>query len=120
MMVSSSIMSSMEEDLKREETKSQQNSWANWKRGGIIGAAALTGGTLLAVTGGMATANFLTEIIIEVAKSKLGIICMNSQISFPQGLLHPLLARDWVPWLLLWEVSCLQLGQVVLLEQQLL
>lgn len=26
--------------------------WEQWKRGGIIGAAALTGGTLLAITGG--------------------------------------------------------------------
>lgn len=26
---------------------------ANWKRGGVIGAAALTGGTLMAITGGI-------------------------------------------------------------------
>ncbi|KAL5704949.1 hypothetical protein ACHQM5_023305 [Ranunculus cassubicifolius] len=34
-----------------EEIKSQESSWSGWKRGSIIGAAALTGGTLMAVTG---------------------------------------------------------------------
>lgn len=38
----------------KEETQSKSK-WATIKRGGIIGAAALTGGTLLAVTGGMAS-----------------------------------------------------------------
>ncbi|KAL5713408.1 hypothetical protein ACHQM5_015485 [Ranunculus cassubicifolius] len=37
-----------------EEIKSQESSWSGWKRGSIIGAAALTGGTLMAVTGGLA------------------------------------------------------------------
>lgn len=43
-----------EEELKEDETKSPKSSWAKWKRGGIIGAAALTGGTLMAITGGLA------------------------------------------------------------------
>ncbi|KAI8541188.1 hypothetical protein RHMOL_Rhmol08G0042200 [Rhododendron molle] len=43
-----------EEQSKEEETQSPKSSWAKWKRGGIIGAAALTGGTLLAITGGLA------------------------------------------------------------------
>ncbi|KAK3224258.1 hypothetical protein Dsin_011283 [Dipteronia sinensis] len=42
------------EESKDEETKSKESKWAKWKRGGIIGAAALTGGTLLAITGGLA------------------------------------------------------------------
>lgn len=29
------------------------STWEQWKRGSMIGAAALTGGTLLAITGGM-------------------------------------------------------------------
>jgi hypothetical protein len=29
-----------------------QSRWSQWKRGGLIGAAAVTGGTLLAITGG--------------------------------------------------------------------
>lgn len=32
--------------------KETEGKWSKWKRGGIIGAAALTGGTLLAITGG--------------------------------------------------------------------
>lgn len=42
--------------LKEKESEavdpSPKSSWAKWKRGGIIGGAALAGGTLLAVTGG--------------------------------------------------------------------
>ncbi|GAB2252334.1 hypothetical protein Droror1_Dr00005181 [Drosera rotundifolia] len=42
------------EESKEEESKSEESSWTKWKRGGIIGAAAITGGTLLAITGGLA------------------------------------------------------------------
>lgn len=42
-----------EKETKEEETSSPKNSWEKWKRGGIIGAAALTGGTLMAITGGI-------------------------------------------------------------------
>lgn len=42
-----------QEEQKNEEASSSENKWAKWKRGGIIGAAALTGGTLMAITGGM-------------------------------------------------------------------
>ena len=41
--------------LKEKETEDvshPKSKWAKWKRGGIIGGAALAGGTLLAVTGG--------------------------------------------------------------------
>ncbi|XP_042019878.1 transmembrane and coiled-coil domain-containing protein 4-like isoform X3 [Salvia splendens] len=43
--------------LKEKETEDvshPKSKWAKWKRGGIIGGAALAGGTLLAVTGGLA------------------------------------------------------------------
>ena len=45
--------------LKEEESKeqkaqsSEEDTWAKWKRGGIVGAAAITGGTLMAISGGM-------------------------------------------------------------------
>ncbi|XP_044508698.1 transmembrane and coiled-coil domain-containing protein 4-like [Mangifera indica] len=42
------------EESKEEEAKSPKSKWAKWKRGGIIGAAALAGGTLMAITGGLA------------------------------------------------------------------
>ncbi|XP_010526790.1 PREDICTED: transmembrane and coiled-coil domain-containing protein 4 isoform X2 [Tarenaya hassleriana] len=42
------------EETKEDESLSPQSRWAKWKRGGIIGAAALTGGTLMAITGGLA------------------------------------------------------------------
>ncbi|KAL2905432.1 Transmembrane and coiled-coil domain-containing protein 4 [Bienertia sinuspersici] len=40
--------------IKKEEPDSEKSKWAKWKRGGIIGAAAVTGGALLAITGGLA------------------------------------------------------------------
>ncbi|KAM3758598.1 hypothetical protein ACB098_01G056700 [Castanea mollissima] len=53
--VASSLMAS-EKDEGAEEKKSEtpDSSWDTWKRGSIIGAAALTGGTLMAITGGLA------------------------------------------------------------------
>ncbi|XP_019421555.1 PREDICTED: transmembrane and coiled-coil domain-containing protein 4-like [Lupinus angustifolius] len=43
-----------EQESNNEEIRPKESKWAKWKRGGIIGAAAITGGTLLAVTGGLA------------------------------------------------------------------
>ncbi|XP_068646734.1 uncharacterized protein [Aristolochia californica] len=37
-----------------KDTEHTESTWSSWKRGGLIGAAALTGGTLLAITGGLA------------------------------------------------------------------
>ncbi|KAI4316884.1 hypothetical protein L6164_024818 [Bauhinia variegata] len=42
------------ENAKDEDSKISESDWDKWKRGGIIGAAALTGGALMAVTGGLA------------------------------------------------------------------
>uniref|UniRef100_A0A1J3DFW1 Transmembrane and coiled-coil domain-containing protein 4 n=1 Tax=Noccaea caerulescens TaxID=107243 RepID=A0A1J3DFW1_NOCCA len=41
-------------EMKDDDALSPTSTWAKWKRGGIIGAAALTGGTLMAITGGLA------------------------------------------------------------------
>lgn len=54
------------EELKEEETRSKEGKWAKWKRGGIIGAAALTGGTLMAITGGMEPSNLVFIIFIRI------------------------------------------------------
>ncbi|KAK9284903.1 hypothetical protein L1049_024084 [Liquidambar formosana] len=51
---SSAMALAKEQESKQEETQSPKSSWAKWRRGGIIGAAALTGGTLMAITGGLA------------------------------------------------------------------
>uniref|UniRef100_A0A803L710 Transmembrane and coiled-coil domain-containing protein 4 n=1 Tax=Chenopodium quinoa TaxID=63459 RepID=A0A803L710_CHEQI len=54
-MIACSVMALVkEEELKRGENGSEKSTWAKWKRGGIIGAAAVTGGALLAITGGLA------------------------------------------------------------------
>lgn len=53
MVACSAMAVAKEEEAKQEEAQSKQSKWAKWKRGGIIGAAALTGGTLMAITGGM-------------------------------------------------------------------
>lgn len=42
-----------EQESSKEGTQSKENKGDKWKKGCIIGAAALTGGTLMAITGGM-------------------------------------------------------------------
>ena len=55
-MVACSVMAlAKEQELKHGEAKSKGSSWSKWKRGGIIGAAAVTGGALMAITGGKST-----------------------------------------------------------------
>ncbi|KAK6237372.1 hypothetical protein QUC31_002841 [Theobroma cacao] len=55
MMVAFSAMAIVKEkEAKEEESQSSEGKWAKWKRRGIIGAAAITGGTLMAITGGLA------------------------------------------------------------------
>lgn len=44
-------------DKEEEESLSPESEWDKWKRGGIVGAAALTGGTLMAITGGTLSSN---------------------------------------------------------------
>ncbi|GFY99705.1 transmembrane/coiled-coil protein [Actinidia rufa] len=51
-----------EEQSKEEETQSPESSWAKWKRGGIRGAAALAGGTLMAITGRLAAPAIFAEL----------------------------------------------------------
>ncbi|KAJ6792936.1 putative transmembrane and coiled-coil domain-containing protein 4 [Iris pallida] len=53
-MVACSAMAAAKENAQSQENESAKSKWSKWKRGGIIGAAALTGGTLLAITGGLA------------------------------------------------------------------
>lgn len=53
-MIACSAMAIVEEQSRKEEAKPAESSWAKWKRGGIIGAAAVTGGALMAITGGLA------------------------------------------------------------------
>ncbi|XP_062209595.1 uncharacterized protein LOC133911386 [Phragmites australis] len=53
-MVACSAMAAAKEQEQKRENASPKSKWEKWKRGGIIGAAALTGGALLAITGGLA------------------------------------------------------------------
>lgn len=54
-MVACSAMAILKQrEAEAQETEKEKSKWSKWKRGGIIGAAALTGGTLLAITGGLA------------------------------------------------------------------
>lgn len=69
-MVASSAMAVLKEEESKEEAQSPQSSWSKWKRGGIIGAAALTGGTLMAITGGMIFA-ILNPYLLQLAESSL-------------------------------------------------
>lgn len=53
-MVAFSLMASEKEEVAEEEkSETPESSWDTWKRGSIIGAAALTGGAVMAITGGM-------------------------------------------------------------------
>ncbi|XP_059438341.1 uncharacterized protein LOC132171127 isoform X1 [Corylus avellana] len=54
MVACSAMALAKEEESKGEGKQSSERKWAKWKRGGIIGAAAITGGALMAVTGGLA------------------------------------------------------------------
>ncbi|KAE9609426.1 hypothetical protein Lalb_Chr08g0246041 [Lupinus albus] len=54
-MVAFSLMDSVSKEVPKEnDSVGSETNWDKWKRGGIIGAAAVTGGTLMAVTGGLA------------------------------------------------------------------
>ncbi|XP_017426712.1 uncharacterized protein LOC108335246 isoform X3 [Vigna angularis] len=53
--VASSAMAFIkEQESSKQGTQSKENKGDKWKKGCIIGAAALTGGTLMAITGGLA------------------------------------------------------------------
>ncbi|KAK9062035.1 hypothetical protein SSX86_019219 [Deinandra increscens subsp. villosa] len=52
--VACSAMAVLKEEEAKEEDQAPKSMWTKWKRGGIIGAAAITGGTLMAITGGLA------------------------------------------------------------------
>lgn len=71
--VASSAMAILkQEEAKEEAAENPQSSAAKWKRGGIIGAAALTGGTLMAITGGTRLSIFLlVGFLIHCSPCKL-------------------------------------------------
>lgn len=52
-MVACSAMAAAKEEVQSQENESGKSKWSKWKRGGVIGAAALTGGALMALTGGL-------------------------------------------------------------------
>lgn len=53
--VASSAMAFIkDQESNKEETQAKESDWAKWKRGGIIGVVALTGGVVMAITGGLA------------------------------------------------------------------
>ncbi|KAI3699384.1 hypothetical protein L2E82_43656 [Cichorium intybus] len=52
--ISCSAMAVLKQDDGKENVETGDDSWEKWKRGGLIGAAAVTGGTLMAITGGLA------------------------------------------------------------------
>ncbi|XP_078160977.1 transmembrane and coiled-coil domain-containing protein STS1-like isoform X3 [Carex rostrata] len=52
--VASSAMAAAKELKESQGNESPKTKWQKWRKGGIIGAAALTGGALLAITGGLA------------------------------------------------------------------
>lgn len=52
-MVAYSIMESLSKAGEKEESIVSETSWDKWKRGGIVGAASVTGGTIMAITGGI-------------------------------------------------------------------
>lgn len=54
MVAYSSMAAQEEKEENGDDKQGRAKTWAKWKRGGLIGAAALTGGALLAVTGGLA------------------------------------------------------------------
>ena len=51
-LVAYATIAAQEGKEENKEKENETNNWAKWKRGGLIGAAAVTGGALLAFTGG--------------------------------------------------------------------
>ena len=51
-LISCSAMAVLKKGDKQENDQTSDDSWEKLKRGGLIGAAAITGGTLMAITGG--------------------------------------------------------------------
>lgn len=82
-MVACSFMASIKEVTDDNKTKTSEISWEDMKRGGLIGAAALTGGTLMAITGGMKSVNFkkadVTPFTIELVVFNLLLTFIFSQ-----------------------------------------
>lgn len=63
-MVACTAMAILKEEESKEDGNSTDTSWEKWKRGGIIGAAALTGGTLMAITGGVFFSLFIVLLMM--------------------------------------------------------
>ena len=63
--VACSAMAILKQEEATQEEQEPKSKWAKWKRGGIIGAAAITGGTLMAITGGMISQYFEVFCALE-------------------------------------------------------
>ncbi|KAM0967710.1 hypothetical protein ACFX2A_016459 [Malus domestica] len=72
-MVACSFMASIKEVTDDNKTKTSEISWEEMKRGSLIGAAALTGGTLMAITGGL-VAPAIAQALGALAPTLGGII----------------------------------------------
>lgn len=78
-MVACSAMALLKEEESNED-KSPEGSWHKWKQGGIVGAAALTGGTLMAITGGLYPFIFCMHCFIFIVLMEISF--SNSDIGF--------------------------------------
>lgn len=58
-------MALLKNEEEKEETKSPKSKWSKWKRGGIVGAAAVTGGVLLTITGGMRALKLVCLLLVQ-------------------------------------------------------
>ncbi|XP_039121466.1 uncharacterized membrane protein F35D11.3-like [Dioscorea cayenensis subsp. rotundata] len=58
------MAAAIKEEIQSQENESEKSKWAKWKRGRIIGAAALTGGALLALTGVLLAWQLLPVLVL--------------------------------------------------------
>lgn len=93
--VACSAMAVLKQEEAKEEDQAPKSKWTKWKRGGIIGAAALTGGTLMAITGGIII--MLLQVIYYIHTSN--VICLISwsffNIFLATGLAAPAIAAGF-------------------------
>jgi hypothetical protein len=82
MVACSAMALAKEEESKGEGKQSSERKWAKWKRGGIIGAAAITGGALMAVTGGMEPSKFFFFSESLTLNTSLIILVVDSSVPF--------------------------------------
>lgn len=80
-----------EREAAADKEEAERSSWSKFKRGGMIGAAALAGGALLAITGGKGNTPFSknTHLVLPVSAGQ-SVFLLRGNDFIMQGWQHQL------------------------------